>query len=72
MKLWQDNIFTSVCQEFCPGGGGSMHGRGLCMVGGGMHGRGDMHGKGGREACVAGGMHGSGVCMAGVYEWQIL
>ena len=30
------NVFTSVCQEFCPGGGHAWHGmcgRGACMVG---------------------------------------
>ena len=41
-KLGQGNIFRSVCQEFCPQGGGGMHGRGACMAGGcawqeGMH-----------------------------------
>ena len=71
-KLRQGNVFTSVCQEFCPRGGGGgmvggMHGRGACMAVGG--------------ACMAvgghawqwGGIHGSGghawqwggACMAG-------
>ena len=59
MKLRQGNIFTSVCQEFCPQEGacmaGGMHGRGHawqggCMAGG-MHGRGDAW----QGACVAGG-----------------
>ena len=35
MKLWQGNVFTNVCQEFCPQGAG-MHGGGE----GGMCGRG--------------------------------
>ena len=42
MKLRQGNNFTSVCQEFCPRGGG-VHGRGhalqgACMAGGGVRG----------------------------------
>ena len=54
-KLGQGNIFRSVCQEFCPQGGGSMHGRGACMAGG---------------VCMVGGMHGrEGVCMAGGHAW---
>ena len=46
-KLGQGNIFRSVCQEFCPQGGG-VHGSGggEACVAGGMRGRG---------ACVAGG-----------------
>ena len=32
-KLGQGNIFRSVCQEFCPWGGG-MCGEGVCMAGG--------------------------------------
>ena len=57
-------VFTSVCQEFCPrGGGGGVHGgghvwQGVCMVGG----------------CVWQGMHGGGcvwqgVCMTGGHMW---
>ena len=73
-KLRQGNIFTSMCQEFCPQGGGGhvwqggacMAGKhawwGECMVGvGGMCG-GGMHGRG---VCMGGGMHGRRVCMAG-------
>ena len=66
-KLGQGNIFRSVCQEFCPRGGG-------CAWRGGVR-QGGMHGGGG--ACMAGGhMHGrgvhawQGVCMAGGYVWQ--
>ena len=59
-KLRQGNVFTSVCQEFCPRGGhawqgGAWHvwqGRGACVAGGGHSWQG-VHGKGG--ACVAGG-----------------
>ena len=76
-KLGQGNIFTSVCQEFCPWGRG-MHGRGVCLAGGGVHGReaymagrhtwqGGMHG--GRHAWQ-GGMHVSGAYMAGGHVWQ--
>ena len=74
-KLRQGNIFTSLCQEFCPQGG--MHGRGACVVGGyvwqGGHAWqgacmvGGMHG---REVCIAGGVHGRGTCMAGGHAWQ--
>ena len=57
-KLWQGNIFTSVCQEFCPLGGhawqGGMHGGG--MPGGGVHGRGH---------AWQGGVCSGGTCMAG-------
>ena len=69
-KLGQGNIFTSVCQEFCPLGGrawqgacvvGGMHSggcawQGACMAGGHVwQGEGDMHGRG---ACMAGGVRG--------------
>ena len=49
----EGNIFRSVCQEFCPlggGGRGGVHGRRACMTGG---------------ACVVGGMCGRTVCMVG-------
>ena len=65
-KLGQGNIFRSICQEFCPGGGGhawqggAWQG-GTCLVGG-VHGRGDVHGK---EACVARGHAWRGACMIG-------
>ena len=79
-KLRQGNIFTSMCQEFCPQGG--MHGRGAYVVGGyvwrgacmvgGMHGgghawQGGMHG---RRCAWQGDMHGRGACMAGGHVWQ--
>ena len=46
------NIFTSVCQEFCPRGGGvrsrgGMHGRGACVAG--------------KTAIEAGGTHPTGM-----------
>ena len=53
--LRKGNVFTSVCQKFCPG----------CRVcvAGGLHLRGYAWWW---EACVAGGMHGrEGACMAG-------
>ena len=58
-KLGQGNIFTSVCQEFCPWGA-CMAG-GACVAGGGsVAGRG--HAWQGRGACMAeeSGMHGRG------------
>ena len=70
-SLKQGIVLSSICQGFCPQGGG-MHGRGVCMAGGGVwqgacmaggmhgggvHGRGVMHGRG---VCMAGGMHGRG------------
>ena len=57
MKLRQGNVFTSVCQEFCPQGG--MHGKvacmvkGVCMVGG-VHGKGGVHGEGRMYGLVRG------------------
>ena len=68
-KLRQGNIFTSVCQEFCPQGG--MHGRWACVVGG-MCGRGGMHGRGHAwwGACMAGRYAWQEVCMAGGHAWQ--
>ena len=73
-KLRQGNIFTRVCQEFCPQGGGA------CVVGGvGMCGRGyvwqgacvaGVYVAGGCAWCMVGGMHGRGVCMAGGHAWQ--
>ena len=81
-SLGQGNIFRSVCQELCPGGGGAcmtgmVHGRGHAWLGecvwqGGMR---------GREVCMPrgcawpggmcgwGDMHGWGVCMAGGCAW---
>ena len=53
-KLRLGNIFTSVCQEFCPQ-------RGVHGTVGGMCGRGHAW----QGVCMAGGMHGRGVCMAG-------
>ena len=55
--MQQGNVFTSMCQEFCPGG--------ICVVGG-MYGRGHAW----QGACVAGAMHGRGVCMVGGHVWQ--
>ena len=54
-KLREGNVFTSMCQEFCPRGGGGMHGREACMVGSCMAGRHAWWG-----ACIVGGMHGRG------------
>ena len=68
-KLGQGNIFRSVCQEFCPWGGG-MHGRGGAYVAGGVHGIGHAWqgvcmaggcawwGCAWQGACLAGGVHG--------------
>ena len=58
MKLRKGNIFTSMCQEFCPQWG--MHGRGGHAWQGGMYEgvHGGMHGR----VCVAG-----GTCMPGVW-----
>ena len=49
------NIFTSVCQKFCPQRGGG----GVCMVGmvGGQHGW-------QQAVCMA------GACLAGGHAWQ--
>ena len=83
-KLGQGNIFRSVCQEFCPQGGGGMcsggHAwQGVCVVGACMAGGVGTCMAGacivGRHAwwggaCVAGGMHGRGACMEGVCVWQ--
>ena len=71
MKLRQGNIFTSVCQEFCPQGGHAWQ-RGVCMVGGHAW-QGDVCGRG---ECVGGSMHGrghvwQGACMVGRWHtWQ--
>ena len=70
-KLRQGNIFTSVCQGFCPQEG-AVRGRGACVAGG-MHGRGVCgsgrllcgRGYAWQGACMAGDMHGRGACMAG-------
>ena len=80
-KLRQSNIFTSMCQEFCPQGG--THGRGVHSRGhtwqgmhewqGGMHGRGECmagESKCGRGhswhwACMAGGRR----CVTGRCAW---
>ena len=70
-----------MCQEFCPRGGGGMHGRGACMVGGGGHvWWGGMHDRGcawqgvcmARGVCMAGGMCGRGHAWQGGDVWQIL
>ena len=61
MKLGQDNIFRSLCQEFfpqrggvCMGGGGRGHVReGACVVG----------------ACMVGGCAWQETCMAGEHVW---
>ena len=62
-KLGQGYIFRSVCQEFCPQGGGGMCGKGgMC----------------GRRACMAGDTCVVGVCVwqgcvcGGGHAWQIL
>ena len=61
-KLGQGNIFTSLCQEFCPwgacmAGGHVWQGEGVWLAGG-MHGRGGGHAYQG--LCMAGGVHGRG------------
>ena len=48
-KLGQGNIFRSMCQEFCPRGGGA------CMA---------ARGHAWQAACMAGGMCGRGACVA--------
>ena len=59
-KLRKGNVVTSVCQEFCPGGG--------CLEG-------DVHGRGDGGACMAGetataadGTHPAGMhsCLKGI------
>ena len=64
-KLQKGNVFPSVRQEFCPGGGmhGGGGGRWLCVHGGGMCGRGACMDRG---ECVEVGMCGRGACMVGV------
>ena len=63
MKLRQGNIFTSVCQQFCPQGGCAwLHQGGMCGCMGGMRGctRGGVHGF------IQGGVHGfiwGGACV---------
>ena len=60
-SLGQGNVLSSVCQGFCPQGGG-VHGRGACVAGGHAW-QGGMHGGGGhvwQGACMAGGMRGRG------------
>ena len=67
-KLRKGNVFTSMCQKFCWGGGHVWQG---ACVAGGMCGRENVHGRGdmcGRGACMAGGgmcVWGGGVCVAG-------
>ena len=59
-KLRQGNVFTSMCQEFCP------QLEGACVPGGGVHGRG-VYGRGHAwqgTSCMAGGVHGR------VHAWQ--
>ena len=67
--LQKGNVFTSMCEEFCPGGG--VHGKGGVHSGGhvwqgGMCGRGHVW----QGACMAGGMHGRWACMTGECAWQ--
>ena len=79
-KLGQGNIFRSVCQEFCPQGGG-MYGRGECMARGGMcvwwggmHGRGGICGRGCAwqgGACVAYGQWAGGTHPTGMHSCYI-
>ena len=74
-KLRQGNIFTSVCQEFCPQGACVARGcawqGGMCGWGGHMWQRGHAW-----QGCVCGGgMHGRGhawcgACMAEGHAWQ--
>ena len=61
--LPQGNIFTSVCQEFCPQWWG-MRGRGVCVAGGGMVG--GMHGRG---RVWQGGMHGKRAMHGRGHAW---
>ena len=56
-KLRQGNVFTSVCQEFCPQGGEACVAGGACMAGQGLAWQGVGHG---RVACMAGGGGGCG------------
>ena len=57
-SLGQGNIFRSVCQEFCPQGGGA------CVAGGHAWPGGMYQGHAWWGVCMAGGMYG-GACMAG-------
>ena len=57
MKLRQGNVFTSVCQEFCPQGG-------MCGEGGGMCGEGGCECWRGVEGCAWQGACVVGACMA--------
>ena len=77
------DIFTSVCQEFCPqqgrgrrvhgrhGGGGSMDGRGQCTWQGacvvGGH---SWWGHAWQGKCMVGRFAWQGACMAGGHAWQ--
>ena len=76
-SLGQGNIFRSVCQEFCPGGGacvaGGMHGRGhvwqgACMAGGACVAWGPCMVGGGM--CGREGVHGRGACVVGGCVWH--
>ena len=60
-KLRLGNVFTSVCQEFCPQGGGHAWLE-VCVAGGHAW----QEGMRVRGACVAGDVHGRGACMVGV------
>ena len=54
--MWKGHVFTSVCQEFCPPGGGEeagVCGGGSCMAGGMCGGGGECVAGGGGRACVA-------------------
>ena len=71
-KLRQGNVFTSVCQEFCPQWGACMAGGWACMVGAcawqGVYMAGGMCGGGHAwqgSTCGRGCVHGTGVCVAG-------
>ena len=72
MTLWQGNVFTSMCQDFCPRGGACVVGGSACMVGG-MHNKRGMHGGGmcGRghagEGGAWSGVHGGGVHGGGMH-----
>ena len=78
----QSKFGKRVSRILSTGGGGGVHSRGACVVGGvcmaggvhggGMHG-GVMHGRGAcmAGACMAGGMHGRGCAWQRGHAWQI-
>ena len=85
-KLQESNVFTRICQEFCRGGEGGVHGEGgsVCGKGGVCMAKWVCMAKGGGyvvkgviclwAVCMAGGMHGGGhalgACVAGGHAWH--